>query len=182
HVGGNELFENAQFLVNAAELPWALCPPPFGVYYYREFGVHVLNVLDQIQIIHGNYQVAPGIRIVYTGGHSPGHSVVFVDTAVGKVVIAGDAVYNYRNLEYEWPQGPLFDVGQTLSAIQLLKSADVILVNHDPAFDKLFPTEVVGDAPLKPETAEYMRRLRTTGSFRLETYQDAGPIPIHRDA
>lgn len=173
HVGSNERFPNATFLVNQLELPWALCPPPYGVYYYREFGHHVRAVLDQIQIVEGDRQVAPGIRMVHTGGHSPGHSVLFVETEVGTAVIAGDAVYNYRNLEYEWPQGPLFDVGATIRAIQTLKSADVILLNHDPLFEHLFPSEVVGAEPLAAETADYMERLRTAGAFPLAGYDPA---------
>jgi glyoxylase-like metal-dependent hydrolase (beta-lactamase superfamily II) len=173
HVGANERFPNARFLIHQAELPWALCPPPFGVYYYREFGEHVLAVLDRIDLVFGDRQVAPGVRMVFTGGHSPGHCVVFVDTDVGRVVIAGDAVYNYRNLEYEWPQGPLFDVGATLQAIQTLKSADVILCNHDPFFDVLFPSGRIGDGALPEATADYMRRLCTAGAFPLEAYVEA---------
>lgn len=174
HVGSNELFPNATFLVNEAELPWALCPPPYGVYYYREFSHHVRKVLDQIQIVHGDYHVAPGIRIVFTGGHSPGHSVVFVETGVGTVVLAGDAVYNYRNLEYEWPQGPVFDVGKTIQSMQTLKTADVILLNHDPLFEELFPGSVIGDEPLPEKTVVYMKRIRTAQPFSLKEYSDGG--------
>jgi glyoxylase-like metal-dependent hydrolase (beta-lactamase superfamily II) len=175
HVCGNEAFPNATFLVHQAELPWALCPPPFGVYYYREFSSHIRNVVDQIQIIHGDYHVAPGVRIVHTGGHSPGHCVVFVHTSIGEAVIAGDVVYNYRNLEYEWPQGPVFDVAKTLAAIQILKTADIILLNHDPWFDNLFPGGVIGDKPLTSSTREYMNRIHTAGSFALERYSAPSP-------
>lgn len=175
HVGGNGLFPNATYLINEAELPWALSPPPYGVYYYAEFSQQVRDVLDQVQIVVDELQVAPGVRMVHTGGHSPGHSIVFVETDAGRVVIAGDAVYNYRNLEYEWPQGPLFDVGATVRAIQTLKTADVILVNHDPLFDRLFPDGRVGREPLPAPTAEYMRLLRTTGAFPLSEYADEEP-------
>lgn len=176
HVGSNEAFPNATFLVHAAELPWALAPPPYGVYYYREFGHHVRAVLDQVQTIHGDHQVAPGIRIVHTGGHSPGHCVVFVETAVGTAVIAGDAVYNYRNLEYEWPQGPVFDVGATVRSIQTLKTADLILLNHDPLFDALFPSGVVGAEAPPAATTAYLDRLRTSGAFPLADHQP-GVLP-----
>lgn len=172
HVGGDDLFPNATFLVHREELPFALAPPPYGVYYYREFGARVRAVLDQIQVVAGDHQVAPGIRMVHTGGHSPGHSVVFVETEVGRVVLAGDGVYNYRNLEYEWPQGPLFDVAATLRTIQTLKSADVILLNHDPLFEELFPAGPIGAAPLPARVVEYMRRLRTAGEFPLERYSE----------
>lgn len=178
HVGSNELFPNATFMINALEIPWALCPPPFGVYYYKEFSHHVISILDQVQIVHGDHQIAPGIRMVHTGGHSPGHSVLFVETDVGTAVIAGDAVYNYRNLEYEWPQGPVYEIGATLRSMQTLKSADVVLVNHDPLFERLFPTGIIGKDPLLTETAEYMARLRTAGAFPLAGY-DATADPVN---
>jgi glyoxylase-like metal-dependent hydrolase (beta-lactamase superfamily II) len=175
HVRGNELFTNATFLVNAAELPWALAPPPFGLYYYREFSSHVRNVLDRVQLVHADHHVAPGVRLVHTGGHSPGHSVVFVETAAGMVVLGGDLLYNYRNLEYEWPPGPVFDVAATLRAIQTLKTADVIVLNHDPLLEELFPDGVVG-GPLPQQTADYMRRLRTGGPFALGDYEPEAPL------
>jgi glyoxylase-like metal-dependent hydrolase (beta-lactamase superfamily II) len=176
HVGSNEAFPNATFLIHSLEIPWALCPPPYGVYYYREFGHHVRAVLDQVQMIHGDHQVAPGIRIVHTGGHSPGHCVVFVETEHGTAVIGGDDVYNYRNLEYEWPQGPVFDVGATVRSIQTVKAADLILLNHDPLFDSLFPSGVVGAQEPSGATLDYMRRLRTSGSFPLSEYR-SGALP-----
>jgi hypothetical protein len=88
-------------------------------------------------------------------------------------VIAGDAVYNYRNLEYEWPQGALFDLEATLRSVQTLKRADIILLNHDPEFEDLFPSGVIGATPLPAATASYMRRLRTSGAFPLGAYTDA---------
>src|SRR6266511_3130231 len=100
----------------------------------------------------GDHQVAPDVRMVHTGGHSPGHSVVFVRTRMGTAVIAGDAVYNYRNLEFEWPQGAVFDVAATLRAMQTLKTADLILLNHDPPLYKLFPWGVIGAEPIPDPT------------------------------
>jgi glyoxylase-like metal-dependent hydrolase (beta-lactamase superfamily II) len=176
HVGGDDLFPNAAFLVHQAELPWALCPPPYGVYYYREFGRRVRDALDQITIFSGDYQVTPDVRVVFTGGHSPGHCVVFVDTPAGRAVIAGDAVYNYRNLEYEWPQGPLFDVAATLRSMHVLKTADIILLNHDPIFEELFPGEVIGGESIPKATASYMLRLRTATAFPLRGYTENSPV------
>lgn len=179
HIGQNEAFKNAAFLVNALEVPVALCPPPYEVYYHPEFSYLVRDVLDRIQLVHGDYQVAPGIRMVHTGGHSVGHSAVFVETEAGTAVIAGDAVYNYRNLEYEWPQGPLADVPAALRSIQTLKSADVILVNHDPFFDVLFPNSVIGDGPAPAPTVDYMARLRTRSGFPLGSYDpNADPAAV----
>src|SRR5205823_447357 len=99
-----------------------------------------------------------------------------VDTPSGLAVIAGDAVYNYRNLEYNWPQGPLFDVAATLRAIHVVKSADIILVNHDPIFEDLFPGDVIGADPPPDATASYMLRLRTATAFPLARYRARSPI------
>ena len=161
HTGGNHLFRNATFLLHHAELPWSICPPRFSPYYYPEFADRIISIRDRIHVVWGDFEIVPGVRMVHTGGHSPGHCVVFVDTPAGTTVIAGDAVYSYRNLEYEWPHGPIVDLQAALAGMQLLKSADIVLVNHDPIVPELFPSHVIGDEPLATETARYMRELRT---------------------
>jgi N-acyl homoserine lactone hydrolase len=167
HVAGAERFPNARFLIHHLELPWALCPPRYAqTHYLPEFGRHVRAVLDQVELVTTDaYQVTPEIRMVHTGGHSPGHCAVFVETRLGRVVIAGDAVFNYANLEEGWPQGFLFDLSGALRSLELVRTADVILLNHDPRFDELFEGDRVGDAALADATVAYMRRLRTTSAL-----------------
>ncbi|MEA2320121.1 MAG: hypothetical protein QOD44_4310 [Solirubrobacteraceae bacterium] len=163
HIAGNERFPNARFLIHHLELPWALCPPRWAeTYYLPDYSGRVRAVLDQVDLVTTDTrQVTPEIRMVHTGGHSPGHCAVFVETALGRVAIAGDAAFNYSNVEHSWPQGVMFDVSGAVRALEIVRGADVILLNHDPRFDELFPGDRVGDAPLAPATAEYMRRLRT---------------------
>lgn len=177
HVGAAKRFPNATFIVHEAELPWALCPPPYAGYYYREFSHYTRDVLDQIRFITGDYHIEAGIDVVWTGGHSPGHCVVFIETAVGRVCIAGDAVYNYRNLEFEWPQGPVYDIGDAVRAIGTVRSAEVILLSHDVLFDQLFARGVVGDQELDPRTTDYMERIRMARGFRLGELSDEWPRP-----
>lgn len=169
HIGGDHLFPAARFLVQREEIPWALCPPAFAGYYFPSFRPKLLSVLDRISFIDKDCTPAPGLRLVHTGGHSQGHCVVFVETRIGTVAIAGDAVYNYRNLELNWPQGPYTDLTAVLRSIELLKTADVVLVNHDSDFDRLFPDDTIGDRELSTATLTYMRRLRTCGAFTIET-------------
>jgi glyoxylase-like metal-dependent hydrolase (beta-lactamase superfamily II) len=168
HIGYNERFPNARFIVHRDELAWALCPPPYyRTFYYPAYARHVHSVLDRIELMDGTeHHVAPGIRMVHTGGHSPGHCAVFVDTAEGTAVIAGDAVANYRNLEHDWPGGIVFDLPACARAIQLLKRAQLILVNHDPSFAELFPTGRVGDEPVAQATLAYMHKLRNAADAR----------------
>jgi glyoxylase-like metal-dependent hydrolase (beta-lactamase superfamily II) len=180
HVGSDEAFPNATFLVNAAELPWALCPPPYGVFYYKEFSHHVRAVMDQIHLVHGDYQVAPGIRMMHTGGHTLGHSSVFVQTDVGEVAITGDAAYNYRNLEFDWPQGALTDVPAAIQSLQTLKRADLYAINHDALFLELFPGGTIGGSPVPEATLDYMEKLKIPGSFALADYRDDLPGALFR--
>ncbi len=177
HVGATKRFPNATYIVHEAELPWALCPPPYAGYYYRDFSHYTRAILDQIRFITADYQIEPGIKVVWTGGHSPGHCVVFADTAIGSVCIAGDAVYNYRNLEFEWPQGPVYDIGDAVRAINTVRMADVILLSHDVLFDELFPTGVVGAGELEPRTREYMERIRMARGFQLREFSEQWPRP-----
>ena len=43
--------------------------------------------------VAGDHEVAPGIRIYATPGHSPGHQSLVVDTPDGPILLVGQAVY-----------------------------------------------------------------------------------------
>jgi N-acyl homoserine lactone hydrolase len=45
--------------------------------------------------VEGDHEVAPGIRIFATPGHSPGHQSLVVDRPDGPVLLAGQAVYSH---------------------------------------------------------------------------------------
>ena len=47
----------------------------------------------QIELMDGDYEIAPGVSTVVTGGHSPGHQMVYVDVPSGQAVICGDIAY-----------------------------------------------------------------------------------------
>ena len=50
----------------------------------------------------GDHELVPGIRIVATPGHSPGHQSLVVDQRDGPVVLTGQAVYGLD----EWTETP----------------------------------------------------------------------------
>ncbi|MBP1820065.1 MBL fold metallo-hydrolase [Mycobacterium sp. OAE908] len=51
------------------------------------------------------YEVAPGVLITRTGGHTPGHSVVRVESKGERLTFAGDAVFQVGFDNPEWQNG-----------------------------------------------------------------------------
>ena len=49
----------------------------------------------------------PGIRLLPTPGHTPGHQSVLVDTPDGLVVIGGDVAYTFDGGRGGWDRSPL---------------------------------------------------------------------------
>jgi len=59
----------------------------------------------RFELLEGEAEVVPGVRIVPTPGHVPGHQSFVVDTREGRVVIAGQAFQDaaeYARALYAW--------------------------------------------------------------------------------
>jgi glyoxylase-like metal-dependent hydrolase (beta-lactamase superfamily II) len=93
--------------------------------------------------------VAPGLRVITVGGHSPGQQVLVVDTAGGPVVLASDAVHLYEERERRRPFGVIADLRAMYEAYDRLdgfeRDGAVVVPGHDPAVLERFPA-VDGDA------------------------------------
>lgn len=112
HIGNNDMFKNAEFIMHSAEN----------------------GKIDDVRLIDGDEQVAPGIKIVHTPGHTRGSISVFVDSDQ-KYVVAGDAIPKFGNYERMIPPAINFDEELALESIKrITKYADVIIPGHDPPF------------------------------------------------
>lgn len=145
HVGNNHLFPNARFIVQRDEIPQAVTPPKFCMFYYPEYRYKVLEVADRLDVIEGDLQIDPDIELLKIGGHTPGCMVVMVKTSIGRVCLTSDVMYNYRNLELNWPMGSFWDLRELMRGYQRLRTeADVIVPEHDWQFLEEFPQGVIG--------------------------------------
>ena len=94
---------------------------PFTVDHVCEMVRHVYS--GRVIFHEGDAEIAPGITVHKTGGHSRGLQCVRVATASGPVVLASDASHYYENFE----QGKVFpivvDVEDTLRGYARLKRA-----------------------------------------------------------
>lgn len=103
HVQNMKEFKNARYVCTDTELLFAHNPLPL---YYRSYESPVLGI--EAPFIGCNFElvpmgreieIVPGVSVFPTPGHCPGHQAVTVKTAVGNIVIVGDAFFQWRNME-----------------------------------------------------------------------------------
>jgi N-acyl homoserine lactone hydrolase len=89
HSGQNALFPGIPIYVQPAE--WAIAHGP------EEYTI--LDWIDfpgaRYEQVAGDHEVAPGLRIYATPGHSPGHQSLVVERPDGPVLLVGQAVYSH---------------------------------------------------------------------------------------
>jgi len=79
------------------------------------------------------------------GGHSPGSSAIVVSTKMGRVSLAADLIYDYKNLEYDWPVGAYWRLDQVISGQQRLKrKTEIIIPGHDWGVWERYPNGMIG--------------------------------------
>jgi N-acyl homoserine lactone hydrolase len=92
HCGGNRLFAGMPIHVQARELRDARSEDDYTIPEWVDFAGATYIEHD------GEAEVLPGVRLLPTPGHTPGHQSVLVDTGEGLVVLGGDVAYTFRAL------------------------------------------------------------------------------------
>ncbi|KJY30597.1 MBL fold metallo-hydrolase [Streptomyces sp. NRRL S-495] len=59
----------------------------------------------QLRPFEQEYEVAPGVLIRRTGGHTPGHSIIRLESGGDRLTFAGDAVFQCGDRKPEWHNG-----------------------------------------------------------------------------
>ena len=101
---------------------------------------------DALMLVE-DQEIVPGVRVVQLGCHTPGSQGVLVRTWMGPVLITGDVVYKYENIEKDRPtRSP--DPAICSEAMGRIRSlADIILPAHDPLTLQRWPNGVIGARP-----------------------------------
>ena len=86
HCGQNAVFKDAPFYVQRAELDRARREETITSEWFDFAGA-------KFELIDGDAEIAEGVRVVATPGHTVGHQSVIVDTDDGGAVMIGDAAY-----------------------------------------------------------------------------------------
>jgi len=139
-------YKHARILVHAREVIVALAPSDYEQFHWKEFRPYLLEVLDQVEVLHGDTKVCDGVEIWHVGGHTPGQTVVVVETSLGRVVLASDFFNTYQNIDFSWPPGIYTNLDEWERNCRRIKlAADVIVPGHDWAVWERFPRGVIGE-------------------------------------
>lgn len=162
HAGTMDQFPNSKFHLQAAEMAYATGPcmcegsmrTPFSADHICQMVKHVYS--GRVHFHDGEGEVAPGITVHKSPGHSKGIQAIRVNTAHGPVVMASDVVHFYANIEQRRPFFITIDQEATLKSYDHLTTLAAGLKNvipgHDPLILKRYPA-------WKPETQGLVHKL-----------------------
>lgn len=143
HTGNANLFASSTWIINKAELAWALGdPPPFAVdpSSFSEYKSAKTQMLNNDYDVFGDGSV----RILKAPGHSPGHQVLQINLKKsGTVILSGD-LYHLRDSRHRRVPSFNHERGETLGSFDRIekivnRTKARFVVQHDPADFKSLP-------------------------------------------
>jgi N-acyl homoserine lactone hydrolase len=140
HAGGAALFPGSQLVVQQDEYAYAHYPAAFFApfYYRKNFDLPGYRW----RLLEGDAELVPGVTVLRSDGHTPGHQSLLVELPEsGPVILAGDCCYWQRSIDEEIPPGVVWDPTRAMHSIKRLKTIarltrGRIFPSHDPAFWK----------------------------------------------
>jgi glyoxylase-like metal-dependent hydrolase (beta-lactamase superfamily II) len=104
----------------------------------------------QLRLFEAEYEVAPGVLVRRTGGHTAGHSVVRVASGGDRLTFAGDAVlpasFDHPDWYNAYEHDPEEAARVRLGLLQELASTRELLVATHLSFPSVGHVAVAGDA------------------------------------
>jgi glyoxylase-like metal-dependent hydrolase (beta-lactamase superfamily II) len=104
----------------------------------------------KLQLFDETYDVAPGVVVQRTGGHTPGHSIVRVTSGRERLTFAGDALFPVAFDHPDWQNGFEHDPEEAARVrVRLMREAadsgEILVATHLP-FPSVGRVAVEGDA------------------------------------
>jgi len=101
---------------------------------------------DALQLVEDE-QVVPGVRVFPLGCHSSGSQGILVQTHMGPVVLTGDVVYKYENIEKDRPARSPDESACRAAMAQIRSLADIVVPGHDPLTLARWPAGLIDARP-----------------------------------
>lgn len=167
HAGNLDLFPNAEFILQDAEMRHATgrhmrhgyLRAPFELSDVLAMVTH--NFAGRVRFVDGDKALEPGIGLYHLPGHSLGLQAMTVETARGRLCLAADALHFFDNLRLGSPFAVSMHLGKALDAqeraLELAGDWDRLIPGHDPVIGTLYPahpddplTVCLHEMPLRP--------------------------------
>lgn len=140
HCSGNKLFPRAKFIFSKSELRHSYVPDPWErLGYDPELVVLPDMKMELLEIGDYEYEVASGVSLIHTPGHSHGHLSVIVRPGgdAQPMVFPVDVAYTRHNLEAKVLMGLHSDPEDLLRSMVKIeniakKIGGKIFYSHDP--------------------------------------------------
>lgn len=136
HTGNLKLFRHARISIQRLEYEHAFSDNTSPAWFKTDY-----NFPDiEWDIVEGDWEVMPGLELIFTRGHTPGHQSVVVELPhSGTMVLVADAGDLWENFEQEILPGESVDDPAALASIRRLKQiardrAGQLFLGHDPNF------------------------------------------------
>jgi glyoxylase-like metal-dependent hydrolase (beta-lactamase superfamily II) len=135
--GVEPVFRRARHVVQARELDAALHPHERNRASYLAENIEPLVAAGLLETVDGEAEVAPGITVLPTPGHTPGHQSVLIDGGDGeRALFLGDVVPTAVHVRLPWIMGYDLDVEATLASKKRLYARAaaerwLLLFGHD---------------------------------------------------
>lgn len=143
HIGNLARFGAAHLVAQASEVRFWQSPVARRRRFAEVAEAAELAVIDaalaegRLLAVEGSTELVSGVHTELVGGHTPGQQLILVDTAVGRVVLASDALHCYEEMELDRPFHHFSDLAATYRAFDRLRELEAegaaIVAGHDPA-------------------------------------------------
>jgi len=127
HCGQNAVFPHAPLYVQRAEYE-RKDEPGYTVHEWLNYAGAQFELLD------GEHEIVPGIRVVTTPGHTPGHQSISIETTSGPALVTGDAAFSLTHFDGAQPKdGTMEDLPQAHRSLAKLRALNPTAVHfcHD---------------------------------------------------
>jgi glyoxylase-like metal-dependent hydrolase (beta-lactamase superfamily II) len=118
------IFARAKHVVQRAEFQAATHPHERNQASYLAENVTPLDEAHLLQLCDGETEIAPGVRVIPTPGHTPGHQSVLIDDGAGhKLLFLGDVVPTSIHVRLPFIMSYDLDVTGTLESKRRILTA-----------------------------------------------------------
>lgn len=144
HIGNLNLFSDSRIIMARDEYEFWSGKNAQRIMFHHSVQDEEIDFLHAVEregrlvLFDHFFEVAPGVTVTKVGGHTPGQSVVRVETTEGVALLASDAVHYYEEYERDMlfmSVANLIDMYEGFDQIRVLvESGDIahLVSGHDP--------------------------------------------------